>query len=294
MLMRASLASATVCVLFLSSCHRQASPPPEAAHATVVLRDGSQASGTVAATTPAQITLNLDNNAGSRTIPMSQVSSINYDQAPAAQPAAASPPPAAAPPSQPPAAAPAATEQPPQPAIQSKTLVVPAGAELRVRCEETIDSRRAVEGQTYAAEVASNVRDADGAVVIPRGANAHLVIRSVSRGGRFRGASDLVLDLQSVAVEGQEYTVDTANVAVRGRSGLGANKRTGEFVGGGAALGAIVGAIAGHGKGAAIGAASGAGAGALTQVLTKGSIRVPAETILTFRLERPLRIVQAQ
>jgi outer membrane lipoprotein SlyB len=73
------------------------------------------------------------------------------------------------------------------------------------------------------------------------------------------------------------------------------NKRTAEYSGGAAALGAIIGAIAGGGKGAAIGAGAGAGAGALTQVLTKGgSIRVPAETVLTFQLDKPVQIVQAK
>ena len=79
----------------------------------------------------------------------------------------------------------------------------------------------------------------------------------------------------------------------KGKNGVGANKRTGEFVGGGAALGAVIGAIAGHGKGAAIGAASGAGAGALTQVLTKGgSIKIPAETLMTFKLDQSVKIVE--
>src|SRR5438045_7124252 len=49
------------------------------------------------------------------------------------------------------------------------------------------------------------------------------------------------------------------------------NKRTGEYVGGGAILGAIIGGIAGGGKGAAIGAGAGAAAGAGAQVLTKGN-----------------------
>ena len=71
--------------------------------------------------------------------------------------------------------------------------------------------------------------------------------------------------------------------------------RTAEYTGGGAALGAIIGAIAGHGKGAAIGAAAGAGGGALTQVLTKGgSIRVPAETVLTFKLDKSVQILAAK
>ncbi len=68
------------------------------------------------------------------------------------------------------------------------------------------------------------------------------------------------------------------------------NKRSGKYMGGGAALGAIIGAIAGGGKGAAIGAASGAGAGAATQILTRGSVKVPAETLLTFKLDAPLRL----
>jgi len=139
------------------------------------------------------------------------------------------------------------------------------------------------------------VRDSNGDVVIPRGSNAQIVIRSASKGGRFRGASDLVLDLRSITVEGQEYLVSTSDIQEKGKSGIGVNQRTGEYTGGGAALGAIIGAIAGGGKGAAIGAGAGAGAGALTQVLTKGaSIRVPAETILTFKLDKPVKIATAK
>jgi len=129
--------------------------------------------------------------------------------------------------------------------------------------------------------------------VIPKGANAQIVIKSASKGGRFRGASDLVIDLQSVSIGGKQYALSTTDIGEKGRNGVGMNKRTGEFVGGGAAIGGIIGAIAGHGKGAAIGAASGAGAGALGEVLTKGSaIRLPAETLMTFQLDQPLRVVE--
>jgi len=151
-----------------------------------------------------------------------------------------------------------------------------------------------VEGQTYAAEVTQDVRDSSGDCVIPRGANAQLLIKSATKGGRFRGASDLVLDLVTVSIGGQSYHLNTADLAERGHSGIGANKRTGEFAGGGAAIGAVIGAIAGHGAGAAIGAASGAGGGALAEILTKGAIKVPAESVLTFLLESPLRVVAAQ
>ena len=103
-----------------------------------------------------------------------------------------------------------------------------------------------------------------------------------------------MLDVQSVDINGRAYQLSTTDLAQQGREGIGANKRTGLFAGGGAALGAVIGAIAGGGKGAAIGAVSGAGAGAGAQILTKGkSIKIPAESVLTFQLDRPLH-VQAQ
>jgi hypothetical protein len=172
---------------------------------------------------------------------------------------------------------------------------VPAGTRVSIRTEDTIDSSTAAEGQTYPGEVSGNVLDANGAVVIPHGSDAKIVIRSASKGGRIRGASDLVLDLQSISVEGQEYRVSTTDLQRSGKQGLGANKRTAQYTGGGAALGAIIGAIAGGGKGAAIGAGAGAGAGAATQVITKGSsIKVPVETVLTFELDKPVQIVLAK
>ena len=64
------------------------------------------------------------------------------------------------------------------------------------------------------------------------------------------------------------------------------------MVGGGAVLGTLLGAIAGGGKGAVIGAIGGAAGGAAVQVLTKGKeVNVPAETLLTFRTDAPLRLV---
>jgi hypothetical protein len=159
-------------------------------------------------------------------------------------------------------------------AITTKTYELVPGTEISVRNEETIDSGKAVEGQTFPAEVTQDVLDGAGNVVIPRGSNAQIVIRSASKGGRFHGTSDLVMDLASVSIDGRQYKLSTADLAERGHSGIGANRRTGEFTGGGAA----------------IGAGSGAGAGAVTQILTKGTIKVPVETILTFRLDQPLRV----
>ena len=136
-----------------------------------------------------------------------------------------------------------------------------------------------------------DIAGTDGRVLIPRGSNATLVVRSASGQGKLQGQSDIVVDVGSVDVNGQHYVLQTSDVARRGREGVGVNKRTGTFVGGGAALGGIIGAIAGGGKGAAIGALSGAGAGTVAQGTTRGkAVRIPSETLLSFRLEAPLDI----
>jgi len=251
----------------------EASSDSNQPHAVVLLRDGTSVTGTVTSGTPSQITLNLGGG-GSRTILTKDVKSVEYGEAGKN------------------AVAPA-RHHPDRTAIQTKTFQIPSGTEISVRNDEAIDSSRAVEGQTYAAEVTSDVRDSNGAVVVPMGANAQLVITSLTSGGRFRGASDLVIALQSVSIDGQQYAVNTTDLEEKGRQGIGANKRTVEYVGGGAALGAIIGAITGQGKGAAIGAAAGAGGGALTEILTKGSsIKIPAETLMTFRIDQSLRVVE--
>jgi hypothetical protein len=309
---------ATLCTsLFVASCGNQTA---SGQHAAIQMRDGTTLTGTVTATSGSEITLTGDDNA-THTVPMAQVKSIEYDDRPAAQSSGAQPsstgaaagssaggaaPASSGVPARRSAASRAASKaredaaheehyHPTQDEIQTKTYVLPVGTRVPVRTEETIDSAKAVEGQTFAAEIADDVLDANGDVVVPRGANAQIVIRSASKGGRFKGTSDLGLDLQSISVEGKEYLVSTTDLTQKGKQGFGVNKRTGEFTGGGAALGAIIGAIAGGGKGAAIGAGAGAGAGAVTQIATKGgAIKVPAETVLTFQLDKPVQIVEAK
>src|SRR5262249_26226150 len=161
--------------------------------------------------------------------------------------------------------------------VRSTTL--PTGTEITVMANEEIDSRTANEGQVFPADVAEDVTNASGQVVIPKGSEAELVIRQIKSAGAVAGSSEVALDLQSVKVGGRRYSVSTEDVEEKGREGVGANKRTATMVGGGAVLGTLIGAIAGGGKGAAIGAATGAAAGAGAQVLTRGkAVKVPVES----------------
>ncbi len=160
---------------------------------------------------------------------------------------------------------------------------VPNGTQISVRTNETITAANG-NGRVYSGVVSNDVIGTNGSVAIPRGANAELMVRNA-------GNNEVAVDLESVSVGGRRYIVTASESTKGAHMGIGKNKRTGEFVGGGALLGTVIGAIAGGGRGAAIGALAGGAAGAGTQVLTRGkSIRVPAESILTFRLERPLAV----
>ncbi len=291
------LATVLVC-LALTSCTKTSTvEPSEKRHATVLMQDGTRVAGTVVASSASEITLAGDDSI-TRTIPMQQVRSVEFGDEPVGQPQdSAKGEPGSASFAKRPAPTPARESGAPvaQPAPRARSYELPAGTEISVRNNESIDSSTAGEGQSYAAEVPRDVLDVSGAVAIPRGSRAQLVIVSALQGGRIKGSSDLVLTLRSVSVGKRRYGLDTTDMQRSGKAGLGANKRTATYTGGGAALGAIIGAIAGGGKGAAIGAGAGAGAGALTQVLTRGkAIHVPAESVLTFKLDKPVRIVAAE
>jgi hypothetical protein len=286
------IASTIVLLLMVSACSSSEAGP----HATVQLKDGTSVSGTVAATTASEIRITGDDNV-THAIPMSQVSSVDYGDAAAAPEAAkpgaptmaasgAKPATAARKPARPAVARPTTDD------ITSETRVLPSGTEVSVQTDETIDGSTAADGQTFAADVTEAVRDADGKVVIPAGAKAQVIIKSLTQGGKIKGQADLVLDLASVSIDGRQYALSTVDLEEKGRAGLGKNKRTAEFLGGGAAIGGIVGGLLGGGKGAAIGAGVGAGGGTAAQALTRGNIRVEAETILTFKLDAPLKVVE--
>jgi hypothetical protein len=161
------------------------------------------------------------------------------------------------------------------------------GTSVQVRTTEPVD-QSTMDGRVFTGLVDQDVRDANGRLAIPRGATAELVVRQGSD-------NDLYLDLESVTVDGQRFAVDatrhpaaTSGIDVK-NSGIGNNKETAKNVGGGALLGTVIGAIAGGGKGAAIGAAAGAAVGAGVQIVTHGRrVNVPAETLLTYRLQSGL------
>src|SRR5437764_10493777 len=106
---------------------------------------------------------------------------------------------------------------------------------------------------TYSSTVIQVDHDCSCAFLIPHGIPARLVA--------VKNGNDTTLDLRSVTIDGRRYSITSAE-GKSSSGGLGANKRTAKYVGGGAAIGAVLGALLGGGKGGAIGALVGGGGGA--------------------------------
>jgi hypothetical protein len=166
----------------------------------------------------------------------------------------------------------------------AQTRTLGEGTEIKVRADTAIPAHPA-SGAVYTATVSDDVPDTSGAIAIPRGSRAQLVAVPTDNG------KDAVLDLRSVTLNGRRYDLAAAGGGKSaGGAGLGANKRTAKYVGGGAAVGAVLGAIFGGGKGAAIGALAGGAAGTGAQVLTGKKKGIPAETQLKYKLAQSLTL----
>lgn len=166
---------------------------------------------------------------------------------------------------------------------------LPAGTDLRVRLDQDLGSKISHAGDTFTATVEDPVV-IDGQTVIPRGAQAEGAVIDAKPLGRFKGGAALSIRLERVTTKWGSYAVNTGTIA---RAEKGKGKRTGVMAGGGAGLGALIGGLAGGGKGALIGALAGGGAGTAGSAFTGNKqIMLPAETLLTFRLEHAVHITE--
>jgi BON domain len=207
------------------------------------------------------------------------------------QPAPASPAPASVPVSpQSPATAetPASVTEPARAPSPARTKVtIPAGEHVTIRMIDSIDSDRNEAGQEFRASLVSPLVSR-GRVVVPADATVYVVLATQADAGRLKGRSALEIQLSRLEYHGRSYPLASSLYEEQGKS---RGKQTAKRTGIGAVAGAVIGAIAGGGKGAAIGSAVGGGGAAGYQLFTHGQkVKIPSETVITFRLTAPVTI----
>ena len=124
------------------------------------------------------------------------------------------------------------------------------GTSIPVRTQESIDVER-TDDRVFQGVVDQDVRGENGRLAIPRGARVELIVRVA-------GDNDLILDLESVSVNGERYAVKADANRVESRPDH-------------SVIGAIVGAVSGD-------------------EVRGRTVRIPRDSVVTFRLERPLNM----
>jgi len=177
-----------------------------------------------------------------------------------------------------------AAERPPQ--VQAE-ISIPSGTPIRVRLNQTLDTRRNRPGDRFTASLVTPV-EAGGRVLVPKGTTFSGHVTTSSASGRLKGRAVIGLTLDSFEINGARYPVVTSKTS---RVSARHKKRNVVLIGGGSGLGALIGGLAGGAKGALIGAGAGAGAGTAGAAATgKKDVSLPAETLLTFRLEETVEL----
>jgi hypothetical protein len=173
----------------------------------------------------------------------------------------------------------------------SKRVTVPAGTRILIRMIDSVDSSKQKAGFRFTGALEANLQAYD-VTVARQGTTVYGVLAQASSSGKFKGSSQLTLELTDIVINGTAYPLMTTDYEVKGK-GEGGN--TAKKVVGGAGLGALIGGLAGGGKGAGIGALVGLGAGTAVAATKKGEqVSVPSETLLEFRLEQPTELPVAR
>lgn len=245
--------------------------------------DQMKVNGTMAANPMPANALNAGDSSAKPMVAPNALAPTHSAPPPAAAPSDSTPSPSVASSSSKEDAEPTPKRRPSEP----ESVTIPAGDRLSVRTVDAIDSGRATEGQTFRATLDAPLVSS-GRVVVPAGAPVSVAVQSVKGAGRIKGSSELTLRVTGLEYGGRNYPV---NSTVYSDEGKARGKQTAVKTGVGAAAGAVIGAIAGGGKGAAIGSAAGGGAGFGWNALTHGQqIKIPSESVLSFRLEAPLTV----
>jgi hypothetical protein len=166
-------------------------------------------------------------------------------------------------------------------------LTLEEGTEIQVRLEERLSSATARREDRFEATVAAPVRNR-GLVAIPAGTRVLGVVQNVERGERPSRAGRLDLSFHAIYLDDRTRTeMRTRVVEIEQDIDRGDQAKK---AGIGAVLGGVLGSMLGGKKGAVIGVLAGGAGGVLAK--TGEDVVLPAGTVLTLSLERPLTVYE--
>jgi hypothetical protein len=168
-----------------------------------------------------------------------------------------------------------------------REITIPEGTSLVVRLQDEVSSRTARPEDRVEATLSRSIR-VDTGVAVPQGARVVGHIRDVEQADRALKGAKLDLTFDTLILDdGTRVSVPARVVSLD----EGIDKReTAKNTGLGALLGGVVGGLAGGRKGALVGVLVGGAGGA---IVSKGEdVRLPAGTVLTLRLDRPVTVAR--
>ena len=172
-------------------------------------------------------------------------------------------------------------------AIHSE-IILPAGAWVKIRVDQTLSSDRNQSGDGFSGTLIQPIV-ADGVIIAHRGQTIEGRVTDAIKAGKAKGTSRLGLELTEIGlVDGQQIPIRTQLIEYNGGRSVG---RDVAAVGATTGVGAAIGGAAAGGVGAGIGALAGAVASGIGVLTTRGrATEIDPETVVTFRTTAPVTI----
>jgi len=168
----------------------------------------------------------------------------------------------------------------------ARELRIREGTDILVRLDEGLSSRTARREDRFEASIARPIRAEGGGLALPAGTRVRGIVRAAEPAQRGSKGGRLELDFDAIYLDRTRLDLRSRVVAILDEDEDRLDTR--EKAGIGAVLGGVLGGILGGKKGAIAGIAIGAG-GAVAA--SRGDeVDLPAGTLVTIRLDRPLVI----
>ncbi|WP_087505521.1 hypothetical protein [Neiella marina] len=158
-----------------------------------------------------------------------------------------------------------------------QSMAIPAGTQLMVRMNDSINTRANSTGQRFTGVLEANLMAGD-LVIAERGTTVYGRITELTKAGRMAGSASMSIELTELLIDNQMVAIVTETLSAQGNN-------TAKSSAGRTARSAAIGGLIDGSSGAKTGAKVGLGASLLTQ---GNDIELPKGTLVDFTLRAPL------